>query len=260
MNSASSTCSRAESTRRRAATGRRAALDAADVVGRALAHCSTGRGPLSSAHRSRTPIHSPSVQYFRLCRDSRARAAPRSRSRTAGSRRLEPLHRPQVHVRRIVVGGLRPAGARHLLLQRRVRIELEQVDRRVLRARRRPARRATRRGAASVCPGSQSIRSRLTLSKPARRASPTAAAGPCGVVHPPEPAELGVPEGLDTETETVDAGGADTRRSRRLVDRLRVRLQRDLGRRIDVEGRAAGVDDGARSPAGSSSDGVPPPK
>ena len=45
---------------------------------------------------------------------------------------VEALHRRQIHRRRIVVGRLRPFGAGHLVLERRVRIHLEQVERQVL--------------------------------------------------------------------------------------------------------------------------------
>src|SRR5439155_12546678 len=45
---------------------------------------------------------------------------------------FEPLHRRQIHLRRVLVWRLRPPSARHFLLERRIWVDLEQVQRQML--------------------------------------------------------------------------------------------------------------------------------
>ena len=223
-------------------------------------HSSSGRRRASSARRSRTPSHSPSVQYLRLWRDSRPGRATFEISYCAIAGRLEPLHRRQIHRRGVIVWRLRPAGARHVVLERRVRIHLEQVERQVI------GRRARSRASTdsqpvvdAAAPGSHIIRSRLTLSKPAARASRDRGARAIGAVQARQPAQLVVAERLHAEAEAVDAGRAVGGEPRSVtVSGLASSVTSRSA--ASVERRRAGGDDARRSPSGSSSDGVPPPK
>ncbi len=52
------------------------------------------------------------------------------------SRIRQPLHRLQVHRRRILVGRLGPAGAGHVFLQRRIRVHLKEIERQMIRMQR----------------------------------------------------------------------------------------------------------------------------
>ena len=143
-----------------------------------------------------------------------ARPAPRPRDvrdlvlLVAG--RVEPLHRRQIHRRDVIVGRLRPAGARHLVLERRVRVDLEHVEREVLGRRARSPRRPTRATRSTRCRGSHIIRSRLTLSKPAARASAERRARAVGAVQARQPPQLVVAKRLHAEAEAIDAGARGT--------------------------------------------------
>ena len=68
-----------------------------------------------------------------------------------------------------------------------------------------------------------------------------------------------VAERLHAVAEAIDACVAEAGEPRRR-DRFRVRLHRDFGVGRHVERAATRLDDRPRSPTGSSSDGVPPPK
>ncbi len=52
------------------------------------------------------------------------------------------------------------------------------------------------------------MRSMLTLSNPAARASPTTSHGTLGRVHPPETFQFVIPKRLDPEAQTIDTGCA----------------------------------------------------
>ena len=147
---------------------------------------------------------------------------------------LQTLHRLDVHGRRIVVGRLRPARTRHLLLERRVRIDLEQVEREVLRRkrdrvidRRQPVLDALcgqphHQVEADVVETSRA-RVRVRLAR-ARRA-----------VQTRQPAKLVVAERLNAKAHAIDAGGAKCGQPIG-GDRLGVGLECHLAIGRDVEG------------------------
>ena len=240
MNSASSSRS---SGVRRAALGRPAIrrADPRRRSPRCRRRSSTGRRRGSSARRSRTrATRRPSS--ISGCAATRGPDARRSKSRTARSRRRSSRARlHEVHLRRVVVGRQRPAGARHLFFQRRVRIQLEQVERGVLgpdvdRARRRsPASRSR------DCCGSHIIRSRLTLSNPAARASATASRARSAECSRPSRCSSASRNDWTPKLMRLTPA-ARNRSSRSRSTRLRIGLERDFGVRGDVERLAAGLD------------------
>ena len=87
------------------------------------------------------------------------------------------------------------------------------------------------------------MRSRLTLSNPCRPSEPVGLARAGGVVHTIETTELLVPEGLDAQTEAIHAGRAEPFQLF-CARRLGIHLDGNLGVRGQVEGSAAGVDQG----------------
>ena len=104
--------------------------------------------------------------------------------------RVQPLQAPQIHLRRVVVGRQRPA-RRAPSPPSAARSDRARAD----RATRAPGPRqsAPRRSPASRsrdCCGSHIIRSRLTLSNPAPRASPTACARAIGRMNAAQPLQL----------------------------------------------------------------------
>ena len=120
---------------------------------------------------------------------------------------LQALQAPQVHLRRIIVWRERPARTGHLFLQRRIRIELEQVQRRVLGSH------ANQR-LDTLLP----VVARL-LRQPHHQVeadvvdarSPRLANGgncPVGRMNAAQPFQLGLPERLDPEAYAIDTGGA----------------------------------------------------
>ena len=127
------------------------------------------------------PSHSPSCQYFRLCRDSRPGRATFEISYCSIAGPIQPLQAPQIHLRRVVVGRQRPAGARHVFLQRRVR-DRARADRATrARAPRRSARRRSRASPRrSAAAATSSGRARCCRSRRARasRTAPRARGRP----------------------------------------------------------------------------------
>ena len=106
------------------------------------------------------------------------------------------------------------------------------------------------------CCGSHIIRSRLMLSKPAARASPTAATARSAVMDASEPAQLGIPKRLDAEADAIDTGRPKTFHPLG-GRRFGVGLEGDLRAAASVEGVATGGNQ-TGDLAGSRSDGVPP--
>jgi hypothetical protein len=103
-------------------------------------------------------------------------------------------------------GRQRPLRARHRVAQRRVRIDLEHVERRVIRAD--GDQRVDRlEPLGTVCCGSHIMRSSERLSKPAARAS-APRRRPGSRSGAGEAAQFVVAERLHAEAETVDTGCA----------------------------------------------------
>ena len=173
---------------------------------------------------------------------------PRGASRTCDVRdlvlfvpgRVEPLETAHVHLGRVLVGRLRPLRSRHLVAQRRVRIQLEQVQRRVVRVRldqrvqvRQPV------GDALLGQPHHQIQADVLETRGARLADD--APGAIRGMNAAKPLQLRVLKGLHAETETVHAGGAK-RIELRAIHRLRVRLERGLHVARHRECRPAGLD------------------
>ena len=139
-------------------------------------------------------------------------AARRSKSRTARSPPPRAAPSPSgTSSAASSSGACDQPRARHVFLERRVRIDLEQVERRVLgRERDRRVDVVEPVGRRSA-PGSHIIRSRLTLSKPGRARLATAARARSAVCSRDEPPQLVVAERLDAEAEAIDARGAERR-------------------------------------------------
>ena len=108
-------------------------------------------------------------------------------------------------------------------------------------------------------PGSHIIRSRLTLSKPAARASPTARARAIGAVQARQAAQFVVAERLDAEAQPIDAGVAERRAAaaRSTVSGFASSVTSQPAAIVERASHAAMI---RAISAGSSSDGVPPPK
>ena len=121
------------------------------------------------------PSHSPSVQYLRLWRDSRPGRATFEISYCSSPARFQPLHRAQSTSppRRRPAPATSPRAPCPLSAARSDRARAGRATRG--RARPRSARRRSPARPRTLCPGSHIIRSRLTLSNPAARASRTAA-------------------------------------------------------------------------------------
>ena len=152
-----------------------------------------------NARRRRSPRTAPAVQYFRLCRDSNARAARNWKSRSADAHGAPAARRP---FRRTRPSGPRRARRRrrsarprqqHLVAQPAVLVHLQHVDGDV---RRRPGVRSSRAIRASSRRSARTgpaIRSMLKLRMPAPRSSADfarhgfrrCACGRCGESPPP---------------------------------------------------------------------------
>ena len=179
------------------------------------------------------------------CGATRGRAAPRSRSRTAGSPAASRRAIAASYISAASSSGACDQSARAIVLaQRRVRIELEHVEREVLRPEADGGLHRLEPLAPPSAPGSHIIRSRLRLSKPAARAPSTAAARLRHVVDAARAAA--VPSRRNDCTPRLSRltpASRNARERRRRSTDLRVRLERHLGAGRDVEGLAAGRQD-----------------
>ncbi len=204
------------------------------------------------------PSHSPSIQYFRLWRDRRPARATFDISVLQIAGGVQPLHRRQVHGHGVLVGRLRPARARHVVLERRVRVHLEQVQRQVLGRqgdgrvdRRQPVLDALRRQ-----PHHQV---EADVVEPGGAGFADGGARAVGGVQPRQP-RAAPRRGNDCTPKLRRlTPGLPVRAQPGFGHRLGVRLERDLAVGRHVERRSHAPTMRATS-SGSSSDGVPPPK
>ena len=186
------------------------------------------------------PAHAPSDQYLRLWRDARPGRARLEISVLLVPGRLQARHGVEIHVRRLVVGHAGPVAPVHLGGQGRLRVDLQQVDRRVLGRElgERADRHAEVRGRLPREPQHQ-VEADVVEAGPARGVERSARPGL--VVDPAEARQFLVDERLHAEAQPVDAGlavaGQPVERHR-----FRVGLERDLGARVHVERFAAGTD------------------
>ncbi len=156
-------------------------------------------------------------------------------------RRFEPFHRRQIHRRRVIVGRLRPLRPGHFVLEWRVGVDLEQVERQMVGS---DVNRAVDRfePVIDALPRQPHHQIKADVVEPGGACFGEGHASPVGSVKTGQASQLGLAKRLDTETETVHAGRAKGRQLR-IVDAFRISFQRDLGVRRDVERVAAQGDD-----------------
>ncbi len=154
---------------------------------------------------------------------------------------IQAVETRQVHVRGLVVGRLRPGRARHRVLERRVGVELEQVQRQMV------GRERDR-----LVHGPQPGRERLArqpehqveaeIRKPGGPRLADRRARARGIVHPAKTPQFVVVERLHAEADAIHAGGEKALEARRRR-RLRIGLERDFGVGRQRERLAAGADE-----------------